>query len=172
MLAIKKYSNRRLYNTETSSYITQDDIVNLIKQKIPFQITDVDTKKDITSSILMQILLEKQTAGTNLIPEEFLKQIIIFNENNQSADMFGFLSNVLNFANSKNIFTEGFGGLMKFNPFDFQKFFEFPSGQNFSNNRVKEETRKEANIDTSDINSLSQQLQELQSQIEKLKKAN
>jgi len=80
MIAIKKYSNRRLYNTETSSYITQDDIVNLIKEKVPFQITDVDTKKDITSSILMQILLEKQTAGTNLIPEEFLKQIIIFNE--------------------------------------------------------------------------------------------
>ena len=57
MLVIKKYSNRRLYNTETSNYITQDDIVDLIKNKTPFQITDVDSKKDITSSILMQILL-------------------------------------------------------------------------------------------------------------------
>ena len=44
MLVIKKYSNRRLYNTETSNYITQDDIVNLIKNKTPFQITDVDSK--------------------------------------------------------------------------------------------------------------------------------
>lgn len=171
MIAIKKYSNRRLYNTETSSYITQDDIVNLIKEKTPFQITDVDTKKDITSSILMQILLEKQTAGTNLIPEEFLKQIIIFNENNQSADMFGFLSNVLNFANSKNIFTEGFGGMMKFNPFDFQKFFEFPMSQS-SGNKPKENIPSGKKEETTDINALSKQLQELQSQIEKMKKAN
>ena len=42
---IKKYSNRRLYNTDTSSYITQEDIVDLIKKKINFQITDVDSKK-------------------------------------------------------------------------------------------------------------------------------
>ena len=102
MIVIKKYSNRRLYNTDSSSYITQDDIVDLIKKKNSFQITDVDSKKDITSSILMQIILEKQTTGTNLVPEEFLKQIILFNENNQSADMFSFLSNVLNFANSNN----------------------------------------------------------------------
>ncbi|MEK9741672.1 MAG: polyhydroxyalkanoate synthesis regulator DNA-binding domain-containing protein [Pelagibacteraceae bacterium] len=170
MIAIKKYSNRRLYNTDTSSYITQDDIVNLIKEKTPFQITDVDTKKDITSSILMQILLEKQTAGTNLIPEEFLKQIIIFNENNQSADMFGFLSHVLNFANSKNIFTEGFGSMIKFNPFDFQKFFEFPVSK--SNNEKKENPPMDKNEESTNINALSKQLQELQSQIEKLKKAN
>lgn len=71
---IKKYSNRRLYNTDTSSYITQEDIVDLIKKKINFQITDVDSKKNITSSILLQILLERQTAGTtNLIPEDFFK---------------------------------------------------------------------------------------------------
>jgi polyhydroxyalkanoate synthesis repressor PhaR len=167
MLIIKKYSNRRLYNTETSNYITQDDIVNLIKNKTPFQITDVDSKKDITSSILMQILLEKQTAGTNLIPEEFLKQIIIFNENNQSADMFGFLSNVLNFANSKNIFTEGFGGIMKFNPFDFQKFFDFPNAKKFTKTQAPTNSSE-----ATDIDSLSQQLNELKSQIEKMKKSN
>ena len=167
MLVIKKYSNRRLYNTETSNYITQDDIVELIKNKTLFQITDVDSKKDITSSILMQILLEKQTAGTNLIPEEFLKQIIIFNENNQSADMFGFLSNVLNFANSKNIFTEGFGGIMKFNPFDFQKFFDLPNAKNFTKTQEPTNNSEAANID-----SLSKQLNELKSQIEKMKKPN
>ena len=115
----------------------------------------------------MQILLEKQTAGTNLIPEEFLKQIIIFNENNQSADMFGFLSNVLNFANSKNIFTEGFGGIMKFNPFDFQKFFDFPNAKNFTKTQEPTNNSEAANID-----SLSKQLNELKSQIEKMKKPN
>ena len=76
MIEIKKYSNRRLYNTETSSYITQEDIVSLIKEGRQFKIKDVETKKDITSSILTQIVLERETTGTNLIPEEFLKQII------------------------------------------------------------------------------------------------
>ena len=74
MIEIKKYSNRRLYNTETSSYITQEDIVSLIKQGEPFKIRDVETKKDITSSILTQIVLDRETTGAKLIPEEFLKQ--------------------------------------------------------------------------------------------------
>ena len=71
MIEIKKYSNRRLYNTETSSYITQEDVVSLIRQGKQFKIRDVETKKDITSSILTQIVLERETMGTNLIPEEF-----------------------------------------------------------------------------------------------------
>lgn len=81
MIEIKKYSNRRLYNTETSAYITLDDIVTLIKKELDFKVVDVDTQTDITSSILTQIILEKENAGINLIPSHILKQIILFNEN-------------------------------------------------------------------------------------------
>jgi hypothetical protein len=63
MIEIKKYANRRLYNTSTSSYITQEDIVTLIKKKEPFKIIDADSKKDITPAILTQIILDKETAG-------------------------------------------------------------------------------------------------------------
>lgn len=63
-------------------------------------------KKDITSSILMQIIIEKQATGKNLIPEELLKKIILFNENNQASDMFSFLSNILNTTNSNGIFSK------------------------------------------------------------------
>ena len=49
MIEIKKYSNRRLYNTETSAYITLDDIVTLIKKELDFKVVDVDTQTDITS---------------------------------------------------------------------------------------------------------------------------
>ena len=164
---IKKYSNRRLYNTDTSSYITQEDIVDLIKKKINFQITDVDSKKNITSSILLQILLERQTAGTtNLIPEDFLKQIILFNENNQASDMFNFLNGMHGFANSNNIFAKGLDGMMKFNPFDFQKFFTYP----FSNESSKEEKKEPTTTESSDIDTLSKQLNELKSQLDKMKK--
>ena len=168
MLEIKKYSNRRLYNTETSSYITQEDVVSLIKQGKPFKIRDVETKKDITSSILTQIVLDRETTGTNLIPEEFLKQIILFYENDRSSEMFGFLSNVMNFADANKFFTRGFDNIMKFNPFDFQNYFN-----SNANNTEKNENKSKVNeqpIDQKDkqINDLASQIDELKSQINKI----
>lgn len=165
MIEIKKYSNRRLYNTETSSYITQEDIVSLIKQGKRFKIRDVETKKDITSSILTQIVLERETTGTNLVPEEFLKQIILFYENDRSSEMFGFLNNVMNFADANKFFTSGFENIMKFNPFDFQNYFN----DNASKNTKASEKDKEP-IDQKDkqINELASQIEELKSQISKI----
>ena len=64
MIEIKKYSNRRLYNTESSSYITQEDVVNLIKQGKQFKIRDVETKKDITPSILTPVSYTHLTLPT------------------------------------------------------------------------------------------------------------
>ena len=167
MIEIKKYSNRRLYNTETSSYITQEDIVSLIKQGKQFKIKDVESKKDITSSILTQIVLERETTGTNLIPEEFLKQIILFYENDRSSEMFGFLSNVMNFADANKFFNNGFQNIMKFNPFDFQAYFN----NNSSNNNSKETPPAENNTSKeNEISELADQIDELKSEINKLNK--
>jgi len=167
MIEIKKYSNRRLYNTETSSYITQEDIVSLIKQGKQFKIKDVESKKDITSSILTQIVLERETTGTNLIPEEFLKQIILFYENDRSSEMFGFLSNVMNFADANKFFNNGFQNIMKFNPFDFQAYFN-----NNSNNNDDKETPPAKNNASkeNEITELANQIDELKSEINKLNK--
>jgi polyhydroxyalkanoate synthesis repressor PhaR len=166
MIEIKKYSNRRLYNTQTSSYITQEDIVSLIKQGQQFRIRDVETKKDITSSILTQIVLERETTGANLIPEEFLKQIILFYENDRSSEMFGFLSNVMNFADANKFFTSGFENIMKFNPFDFQNYFN----NNATKSPKSNENKEEEPLDQKDkqINDLASQIEELKSQINKI----
>jgi len=167
MIEIKKYSNRRLYNTETSSYITQEDIVSLIKQGKQFKIKDVETKKDITSSILTQIVLERETTGTNLIPEEFLKQIILFYENDRSSEMFGFLSNVMNFADANKFFNNGFQNIMKFNPFDFQNFFN----QSSNSNTEKETPPPDNNSEKeAEISKLADQIDQLKSEISKLNK--
>jgi polyhydroxyalkanoate synthesis repressor PhaR len=117
MIEIKKYSNRRLYNTETSAYITLDDIVTLIKKELDFKVVDVDTQTDITSSILTQIILEKENAGINLIPSHILKQIILFNENKKNNMMFDFLNTTMNSANSNNIFAKNFPNFADFNFF-------------------------------------------------------
>ena len=90
-------------------------MVSLIRQGKQFKIRDVETKKDITSSILTQIVSKYL--------EEFLKQIILFYENDRSSEMFGFLNNVMNFADANKFFTSGFENIMKFNPFDFQNYF-------------------------------------------------
>lgn len=157
MIEIKKYSNRRLYNTNTSSYITQDNIVELIKKKEQFKIIDADSKKDITPAILTQIILDKETAGINLVPTDFLKQIILYYENNKSGDMFGYLNHMLNFANSNNMFTNGFAQMMNFNPFDMQNIFSNSKTQSENNNKTNNNEEHLA----SELASLKSQLNEI-----------
>jgi polyhydroxyalkanoate synthesis repressor PhaR len=172
MVTIKKYSNRRLYNTETSSYITQEDVVILIKHGKKFKIIDAETKNDITSSILTQIILERENSGMNLIPEDFLKQIILFNENNKASEMFSFLSNVMNFADANKFFTGGFDNMMKFNPFDFQSYFANLGGSTngSSNGAAEKEEAPPADPNERKIQELVSQVQELKSQLENIKK--
>jgi len=167
MIEIKKYSNRRLYNTETSEYVTQENIVDLIKKNQKFKIIDSESKKNITSSILLQIVLERENSGSNLVPEDFLKQIILFYENNKSSDMFYFLNNINNFADPNNIFAEGMSSLMKFSPFDFNKYYN----SNFSNkkNENKEKTSKHNKPKEKTSNNNQQNIDELVSQINILK---
>ncbi len=172
MITIKKYSNRRLYNTDTSSYITQEDVVILIKEGKKFKIIDADAKNDITSSILTQIILERETSGTNLIPEEFLKQIILFNENNKAPEMFSFLNNVMNFADANKFFTGGFENMMKFNPFDFQSYFANlgSSSNGTSNGASEKDDTPPSDPNEQKIQELVSQVQELKSQLENIKK--
>ena len=165
MIEIKKYSNRRLYNTETSEYVTQEDIVDLIKKNQKFRIIDSESKKNITSSILLQIVLERENSGTNLVPEDFLKQIILFYENNKSSDMFYFLNNINNFADPNNIFAEGMSSLMKFSPFDFNKYYN-----SNSSNKKNETKEKTSNNNQQNIGDLISQINKLKDQVEEIKK--
>ena len=75
---IKKYPNRRLYDTETSTYITLTDIKKLVLDNVSFKVEDAKTKDDLTRSILMQIILEEEAAGTPMFTSEVLSQIIRF----------------------------------------------------------------------------------------------
>jgi polyhydroxyalkanoate synthesis repressor PhaR len=75
---IKKYPNRRLYDTETSSYITLQDVKKLVLAHIEFRVEDAKTKDDLTRSILLQIILEEETAGAPMFSSDMLSQIIRF----------------------------------------------------------------------------------------------
>jgi polyhydroxyalkanoate synthesis repressor PhaR len=73
---IKKYANRRLYNTATSSYVTLDDLAGMVRQSQDFIVYDAKTNDDITRSVLTQIIVEEESKGTNLLPVSFLRQLI------------------------------------------------------------------------------------------------
>jgi polyhydroxyalkanoate synthesis repressor PhaR len=75
---VKKYANRRLYNTATSSYVTLDDLAKMIKEGGDFVAHDAKTGEDITRSVLTQIIVEQEQKGQNLLPISFLRQLISF----------------------------------------------------------------------------------------------
>lgn len=75
---IKKYPNRRLYDTDTSSYITLAEVKALVMQAQPFVVRDAKTNEDLTRSILLQIILEEETAGVPIFTEQVLANIIRF----------------------------------------------------------------------------------------------
>jgi polyhydroxyalkanoate synthesis repressor PhaR len=75
---IKKYPNRRLYDTAISRYITLKDVKNLVKQHVTFHIQDAKTGEDITHSIFLQIILEQEEKGEPIFTSEMLAQLIRF----------------------------------------------------------------------------------------------
>src|SRR5437773_1343620 len=75
-VVVKKYANRRLYNTAASTYVTLDDLAKMIKDGGDFVAYDAKTGEDITRSVLTQIIVEQEQKGKNLLPISFLRQII------------------------------------------------------------------------------------------------
>jgi polyhydroxyalkanoate synthesis repressor PhaR len=73
---IKKYANRRLYNTETSSYITLDHLALMTREGRDFKVIDAKSEEDITHNILTQIIMEEENRGQTMLPVSFLRQLI------------------------------------------------------------------------------------------------
>lgn len=77
-VVVKKYANRRLYNTEASSYVTLDDLAQMVRLGRDFVVYDAKSGDDITRSVLTQIIVEEESKGQNLLPTGFLRQLIGF----------------------------------------------------------------------------------------------
>jgi len=77
-IIIKKYANRRLYNTDSSSYVTLDDLARMVKDGDDFVVKDAKSGEDITHSVLTQIIFEEESKGETLLPTNFLRQLIAF----------------------------------------------------------------------------------------------
>ncbi|MBI1328690.1 MAG: polyhydroxyalkanoate synthesis repressor PhaR [Alphaproteobacteria bacterium] len=114
-ITIKKYANRRLYNTATSSYVTLDHLSQMVKDGTNFVVLDARTGEDITRSVLTQIIFEEEGKGQNLLPIKFLRQLIRFYGDSLQAFVPGYLDlSMDSFAKNqeamKNRVAEAFGG--------------------------------------------------------------
>jgi len=86
VVTIKKYANRRLYDTERSCYITLDDLGTMVRDGRDFRVVDAKSGEDITHNVLTQIIMDTETKGETLLPVNFLRQLIgLYGDKMQSA---------------------------------------------------------------------------------------
>ena len=123
-IIIKKYANRRLYNTQTSSYVTLDHLCDMVKEGVEFEVRDARTGEDITRQVLAQIIFEEENkGGQHLLPIQFLRQLIRFYGDSLQAFVPSYLelsmeSFTKNQQEMREKFAEAFGGKFGFKDFE------------------------------------------------------
>jgi polyhydroxyalkanoate synthesis repressor PhaR len=116
-IIIKKYANRRLYNTASSSYITLEDLAKMVRENVEFQVLDAKTGDDITHSILTQIIMDEESNSGQMLPVSFLRQLIGMYGNSMQAMMPSYLeASMANFRDNQSKIREAFEKGISSNP--------------------------------------------------------
>ena len=119
-VVIKKYANRRLYNTGTSSYITLEDIAAMVREETDFQVVDAKTGEDITHQILTQIILDQESSGkgAQMLPVSFLRDLIGMYGNSMQSMIPGYLeASMASFRKNRAELAEAWSNGLSANPF-------------------------------------------------------
>ncbi|NIJ65060.1 polyhydroxyalkanoate synthesis repressor PhaR [Sphingomonas leidyi] len=115
---IKKYANRRLYNTETSSYITLDHLAAMTREGRDFKVVDAKTEEDITHNVLTQIIMEEEQRGQTMLPVNFLRQLIALYGDSMQAMVPGYLeASMESFRRNQQQFKSAVEGAFANSPF-------------------------------------------------------
>ena len=184
-VTIKKYANRRLYNTGTSTYVTLEDLASMVKNGEDFLVYDAKTGDDITRSVLAQIIFEQENkAGQNLLPATFLRQLIRFYGDSMQMLVPRFLEQSLQTLTQdqdkfRSQMTNAFG-MGAFAPLDEQirrnmELFErtFAMFKPFTPTGRKDETAaggSEPPKESAEIDDLRKQMKDMQEKLERMSK--
>lgn len=115
---IKKYANRRLYNTETSSYITLDHLAAMTREGRDFKVVDAKSDDDITHSVLTQIIMDEESRGQTMLPVSFLRQLISLYGDSMQAMVPGYLeASMDSFRRNQEQFKSAVEGAFASSPF-------------------------------------------------------
>jgi len=187
-ITIKKYANRRLYNTQTSNYITLDFLAEMTREDIDFVVVDAKTGEDITHNVLTQIIVDEESTGEGMLPVKFLRQLISMYGNSMQSMMPSYLeASMDNFRKNQKQFQEAVEGALSKNPLgkmaiENQKQFQESVERALKNNPIAqavenalhrgddedEELEEELSEKDREIADLKAQLADIQSKIAKL----
>ena len=112
-VTIKKYANRRLYDTESSAYITLDRLAEMVREGREFEVVDAKTGEDITRQVLTQIIVEEEARGSTMLPVNFLKQLIGLYGNSMQGMVPQYLEAAMDaFSKNQSAMRDAFGANM------------------------------------------------------------
>jgi len=179
-IVIKKYANRRLYNTAKSSYVTLDDLAKMVRSGDDFAVYDAKTGEDITRSVLTQIIVEEEAKDQNMLPTNFLRELIRLYGDPLQGVVPSYLDAAMQaFNRNQEQMRKSFGGGAPFGGFEnmaranmelFEKSMRMFTP--FGGGAKEEPAEKPAAKPESgaDLKSLQDQLRQMQEQLEKLSK--
>jgi len=187
-IVIKKYANRRLYNTESSSYVTLNYLCELVKEGKDFVVKDAKTGEDITRAVLTQIIVEEEGKGQNLLPIQFLRQVISFYGDSLEGALPQYLEmSMERFSRDqermRDYMVGPFSGSSTHNPFEdmarqnlalfeqaFSLFSPFAKDSAKTPGSEEEIVRSDSKSEDSEISKLRDQLETIQKQLDSISK--
>ena len=187
-VTIKKYANRRLYNTATSSYVTLEALATTVQDGVDFTVYDAKTNEDITRTVLTQIIVEQEAKGNNLLPTGFLRQLISFYGGNLQGVVPQYLDMTMeafarNQEQMRSYMENTFGGMYPFPSFEevgrknmamFEQAMNMMSPFNSSGDEVAEEAPTDIGNDPEPaevLTTMKAQLKAMQEQLDTLYKS-
>jgi len=169
VVIIKKYANRRLYNTEKSTYITLDYLAGMVRDKREFKVVDAKSGEDITHNVLTQIIMEEEARGTTMLPVNFLRQLIAMYGDSMQSMVPQYLEASLEaFQRNQSQFRDAMAGAFTAGPFAELARRNMELFQSAAGGRT---AKKEAPAETetkSELAELKSQLAALQQKLDKL----
>ena len=165
-VTIKKYANRRLYDTESSSYITLDRLAEMVREGREFEVVDAKTGEDITRQVLTQIIVDEEARGSTMLPVNFLKQLIGLYGNSMEAVVPQYLDAAMDaFKRNQQALGQAFSGnafadLAKRNMAMFEE-----AAQTFTGG-----AKKAPNASEKELEELRAELAKLQEKVDRLSK--
>jgi polyhydroxyalkanoate synthesis repressor PhaR len=169
LVIIKKYANRRLYDTESSSYITLDRLAEMVRQKRQFQVVDAKTGEDLTRGVLAQIIMDEEARGATMLPVNFLRQLISMYGDQMQAVVPQYLEASLDaLQRNQSQFRDAMAGALAANPFaelarrNIEMFSATASG------RAADAAEPASDNTRAELDGLKAQLAELQRKLDRL----
>ena len=173
VVTIKKYANRRLYNTESSSYITLEHLAEMVRQKREFRVVDAKSGDDITHAVLTQIIMEEEQRGATMLPVNFLRQLIGLYGGQMQAAVPQYLEASLEaFQRNQNQMRDAMTGVLAANPLaemarrNMEMFASAVPGAAANGGAKAEPTAEES--EKSELSELRAQMAEMQRKLDRL----